>query len=145
MIDDKVLWAIRVLALEAAENPTDLQIMAKLDRWFSREFHVPLPEVEKLPDEYILKHFFEDRAVTLFKGNDEQYKDYLEERNELLFPDQVKKSEDSDDAWVDELEQEVAAQGVDISELKQTDGLDSALLNLIDKEYKLPDSGSFGE
>ena len=53
--------AIRILAFRAVETKEGGYTTRYVCRWYSREFHVPLPEVESIPFEEILQHFYECR------------------------------------------------------------------------------------
>lgn len=55
------LKAIRILAAKAVKDRDVEYFMRFAKRWYSREFHTPLPQVDQIPDEEVLEHFFEVR------------------------------------------------------------------------------------
>ena len=55
-----LIHGLRISALLAAIKPDDDAIIRRIYRWYSREFSTPLTEVENLPLEQVLLHYFED-------------------------------------------------------------------------------------
>lgn len=160
MIDEKVLRAIELLGLQAAENPTDEDVYDNICRWFSTTFSTSLPEVEALDQIYVLKHYFADKYIQLYGSSDTaSIAAYDKLRRQILNPGSENEMKESDDEWIKKLENEVAAAkkkpNVDdtikekiaesMSEVAES-AIKEAMskLNLLD--YKdIPDSGSFGE
>ena len=147
MLDDKMLRAIRILALQATEEPTSDQTYSKICRWFSREFSTPLKEVEDYAVEYVLQHFFEDRYQSLYESSDAKNAGkYLKEREEILDPEGAKAQEEAHESWVDDLMKEAEEQNKAVAS-KDSNNLEKPqeFPNLIDNRFKLPDSGNIGE
>ncbi len=95
------LKAIEIIALKSREKPDFESEIRKLYRWFSKEFHVPITEVEKLDLHYILLHKYESYINGL---NDE---DYIKYKNRLLWPEKLEEIAAQDDDWLaKELEEE---------------------------------------
>lgn len=57
--DLDLLKALRLLAFRAVEKPDHEYILRHICRWYSRQFYTPLAEVEDIPLETLLTHFFE--------------------------------------------------------------------------------------
>jgi len=94
MLDD--FKAIEILALKSREKPDFASEMRKLCRWYSKEFHIPLPEVEKMDLHHILLHRYESFIANLSDD------DFLKYKNQLLYPDKIQEKEEDDDDWVKE-------------------------------------------
>lgn len=62
--------AIKLLALEAVISPKEDYFLRKVQRWYSRQFYTPLPEVEDLPIQDILLHYFECKYEDLKEADD---------------------------------------------------------------------------
>ncbi len=54
-----IIESIKKAALLSAIEPDGEAVLRFLFRWYSKTFHTPLQEVEDLPIEYILQHYFE--------------------------------------------------------------------------------------
>lgn len=65
MEDFDRLNGIKLKALRGAWKPDRNAILRKIFRWYSKEFHTPLAEVEDLPLEDVLLHWFEVSYETL--------------------------------------------------------------------------------
>jgi len=50
---------LQKIALLAVLQPDDDAFIRRIYRWFSTTFHVPLPDVDDLPLDYVLLHYFE--------------------------------------------------------------------------------------
>jgi hypothetical protein len=57
--------AIRTIALREVMKETGEYQVRNVQRWFSKTFHTPLLQVEELPLEYVLQHFYESRYEDL--------------------------------------------------------------------------------
>lgn len=53
------LKALRILAFRAVEKRDHEYVVRHVCRWYSERFHTPLGEVEAIPLEQVLTHFFE--------------------------------------------------------------------------------------
>jgi hypothetical protein len=66
-------------------------------RWYSREFSVPLPEVERQPVEEVLNHFFECRYEGMDdEALDDELKSLAETRAERLAREEREKLDEED-------------------------------------------------
>lgn len=77
-----VFGAVRLCALQNVLNPDTAYRLRQILRWYSKTFHTPLPEVEELPLEYVLEHYYE----STYEEMDEDARD--DERKELLMTDE---------------------------------------------------------
>jgi hypothetical protein len=57
--EDDLLKAIKVLAFGSVKKRDPDYILRNICRWYSEKFMVPLPDVESIPLEDILQHYFE--------------------------------------------------------------------------------------
>ena len=93
---------IRKIALSSVLEPDNDAQVRRLHSWFSRTFQIPLPEVEDLPIEYILLHYYEE----LYSNMDED--ELLEEAKYVLeTPEQRKARIDKEEALDDEFDKEI--------------------------------------
>jgi hypothetical protein len=109
---------LRKLALRAVLKPDAQAFMRNISRWFSKAFSTPLYEVESLPKEYILEHYFE----SLYEAMDDE-----EKHNQIIHllesPEERRaraKAEKDDEAeLLAEMEKEAASapDGVDLRDL----------------------------
>lgn len=76
------LKAIRLLAFRAVEKPDHEYILRNICRWYSREFYTPLSEVEAIPLETLLTHYFEVRYEQMTDEEREDIRVFLCERRE---------------------------------------------------------------
>ncbi len=60
-----IIESIQKTALLAAIRPDGDAVLRNLFRWFSKTFHTPLADVEEMPIEYILQHYFESQYEEL--------------------------------------------------------------------------------
>jgi hypothetical protein len=58
-MDAKTIKNLKILAVRDTINPSYESQYRSICRWFSTTFSVPLPEVEAMPDEYVLRHYYE--------------------------------------------------------------------------------------
>lgn len=95
--DLDLLKAIRVLAFDAVKNKDSDYLLRHIFRWYSREFHTPLPEVEEMPLEEVLTHFFECRYEGMEDEDLEaEEKRLAETREERLQREEKEKLDDED-------------------------------------------------
>jgi len=112
MSNPAVINALRVIALAEADEQSPEAWYKSKCRWFSREFHTPLKEVEAYPIEYVLRHYYEDHYWALASGSDED----AQHLNQIIintlavdsptFKEEMAQVEAEDDDWY---EQEIAA------------------------------------
>jgi hypothetical protein len=112
MSTPEVINALRLIALQGAdENSPDAWYKSKC-RWYSREFHTPLEEVFNLPIEKVLTTFFEDLYWSLAHGNDQSRMDFNQlvvdalKSESTSYQEEMTQIEAEDDEWY---EQELAA------------------------------------
>lgn len=63
-----LLKGIRILAFQSVKAKDHDYVLRFIARWFSREFHTPLAQVDDMPTEDLLLHFFEAK----YEGLDEE-------------------------------------------------------------------------
>jgi hypothetical protein len=148
VVDAEVIKALQIIALQAAEDPSDEQFYRRVCRWYSEKYSTSLHVVEEMDYYYVLQHYFEDNYHQLESSDDKdvRYK-YEEIKARLIYPEEFKKHEQADDDWVKQLEAEAMA---DEEKANKSNTLVSETakpadeLNLPDG-FKLPDSGSYSE
>lgn len=105
------LNAIAALAFCSVDSPDWDSFYRKICRWFSKNYSVPLPQVEnELSEEYVLRHYFEDMYVNLSESNsDESHKQWAETKGRIaaLFKEKASDEDvDEDSYWEKALEEE---------------------------------------
>lgn len=88
---DDLLKATRVLAMHAVEKKPPEYVYRFIMRWYSREFHTRLDEVEDVPVEDVLQHYFECRY------EDMADEDRQEEREDLLMTPEQRAAKDREE------------------------------------------------
>lgn len=63
--DLDLLKAVRLSALWAVKKRGPEYMLRHIFRWYSREFHIPLPEVDSIPLENVLTDYFECRYESM--------------------------------------------------------------------------------
>lgn len=113
------LAAMQILALAATESMDWEHEYRRICRWYSTTFFTPLYDVEmNLPEEYVIRHYFEHTLKTLYdKGQDPdsaaKREDWLKVRENILclmddkVKDQVDQRDNEDDTYVEELRQQI--------------------------------------
>lgn len=103
--------ALRLVALrDVLLEPADYHLRY-IQRWYSRTFHVPLPQVADLDLEHVLQAFYESR----YEDMDEEERE--KERKQLIESDEARQKrmleEDrgsaDDDLWAQQYEEEIRA------------------------------------
>ena len=94
-------WQINALNSVLLGNET--YFYRKMCRYISQNFNIPLPEVEKMPVDYVLLHYFE----STYEGYEE--KELLKLAKELCAPDIASKEEEQIQAVIADLEKEQEA------------------------------------
>jgi hypothetical protein len=110
-VTDEEYRAIVVLSFRAAEDPDWEASYRKMCRWFSSKFAVPLPQVEEMAEEYVMRHYFEDIYCAIAESDSEDArKQWVEIRGKILQsyvpPEEVMSEEEF---WQKALEKEFAA------------------------------------
>lgn len=98
---------LRKIAAAAVEEPTFEDWYRSICRWFSKNYHTPLPMVEDLPQEYVILHYFEVAYEEMQPiERQEQIQLMLETEEEKA--QRLKKEQDLEDAFMQEAEKELA-------------------------------------
>lgn len=88
--------ALKIRALKAVTQPDREYFIRKTMRWYSRQYHTPLSQVEEIPLEDIFVAYFEEQ----FEGMDEEAIEAA--RMDMLIPEEERRKrqieEDADDA-----------------------------------------------
>lgn len=102
------LGDLQRIAMAAVESPTYDDFMRRIRRWFSKEFHVPLPQVDDLEDEYLLLNYFETQFEDL---EPEERRNKILELIETEVERKARKTADQDfeDELLAEMEEEFKA------------------------------------
>ena len=108
--DLDLLKAVRLCAIGAVKSRDADYTLRHIFRWYSRQFHVPLTEVDEVPLDDILQHYFECRYEDL---DDEQLEEeearLRETRPERLAREAREAREaESDDEFFREAQQEAS-------------------------------------
>lgn len=163
-LDDKLVRALQVLAIESIETPTAESAYRGVCRWYSKAFHTPLKVVEEeLDPVHVLSHFFESNYSSLASSSsDEDHYKYEEVVEDVIYPERTKKKKNKDEDWIENLKKQVAeseAKNDNSSKIKgQSLGeviADAVAPHIKEKvkdlnlnnedDLDLPDSGSMGE
>lgn len=107
--DLDLLKSIRLIAWDAVENKPPEYILRKIQRWYSKTFYVPLPEIDIIPIEDLLLHWFESQFEDMEESEDpikeEIVKKLLETREERLAREAKEAIEEAEDeAWFKQVE-----------------------------------------
>lgn len=118
-MDNEDFKAIAALAFQSASDPNWEDFYRKVCRWFSKNFSVPLPQVEEMAEEYVLRHYLEDTYTQLAENDSEDaHKQWAELKGRILKmhapPDAPEDDEDS--YWEKALEEEFKRDNPHLSE-----------------------------
>lgn len=110
--------ALERLALANVVDPDRESIYRKICRWFSKEYHTPLPQVEwDLEPGYVLQHYFEYHLGRLYESKDESTANFSEWEQELhrvlqggKADEEAQKRISEDDEWAAKLKAEIEAE-----------------------------------
>lgn len=94
-----VIQDIQKIALLSVLEPDDEANLRRIHRWFSKTFFLPLPEVENLPIEYILLHYFETLYAELDEEEQKKQVEYAIETEEER-QHRIKNEEETDKEFV---------------------------------------------
>jgi len=167
VIDDKLVRSLQILAIKAAEDPDAEDYYERICRWYSREFSTKLTEVREADPAHVMKVFYDDHFLSLKTGDEHAEREYEKQKLMIIFPEEYKDSLKTDDDWVKKLEEEMTkeegkmkkktskiigkayskaskATKKVVESIASSDTKGEKELNLSD-EFKIPDSGSFGE
>lgn len=129
--------AIKKQALLASIEPDSDAVLRRLYRWFSKTFHMSIADVEDLPTDYILLHYYESKYEDLEdEEKHDEIIDILEtpEEKEL----RINSFNKAEDDFMAELEEQAKKQRVDEIKTKKEEMLSNALKPkpLSDKELE---------
>ena len=89
------LKALKILCMHGVVHEPGEYSLRYIFRWYSREFSTPLTEVEDIPLEDVMRHYFESRYEDL------EEEDREKEIERLLMPEEklarLRKAEDAED------------------------------------------------
>lgn len=115
-----LIRAIKILALKAVKVPDYDAAYRKICRWYSREFSTPLEAVYDIPEETVLREFFEDYYESIYKD-----KERAPELDVII--QQLSKKEEEvdteameDEAWAQEMQREIDEERRQAGEKPQT-------------------------
>ena len=164
MISPGVLRALRVIALNEADEKLFPAWYKSLCRWYSREFHTPLVQVEDLSEDYVIRTWYEDIFWRLASGSKEQKEKFEEIIFEVLSEESpevksdVEQMQEEDDAWYaaelaayDEQLKEQAAEKSEENDGRMMDGIlisdpnlkDQAVSKTVVVDDPIPDDEGF--
>lgn len=145
-MDKDTLRGILILSLDSVENPTFASSYRKICRMYSREFSTPLHEVMEMPEEVILRTYYEDQIQAMadaVDGSDEAKRMYDEMRQKILEntleEDDEQELVESEEDWMRELNEKVAAENKKEPQAKSPNLLDKELNNassIVDQEME---------
>lgn len=136
--DLDLLKAIRLCAFRAVQKGDSDYILRFIFRWYSREFSTPLREVEEIPLDTILEHFFECRYEAMSdEERDEEASRLIETRAEReAREEKEKQAETADDDFLREVMAEAQGQGATVRPGRKTPKTD--LTKRMDPEDRPP-------
>lgn len=82
-------------------------------RYFSKTFSVPLPEVEKMPFDYVLRHYYEDKFESIPRNS------LIDTAVELCAPELIQQKDAAVDNLVELLKKEGKIKSEDTEELEE--------------------------
>lgn len=142
-MDVELFKTLQILALKSVEAPTFDDFYNRVCRWYSREFHTPLPQVKEMAMEEVLSTYFEDNISSLKNSDDEESKQKYENlRNEILgLADEQKKVEEEDDEWYAQELERIKESEKGSDKIKRPKDAKEAIENpnLFREELNLPD------
>lgn len=112
-MDASTFRNIQILAIRDVEYPSWDSFYRKVCRWYSREFHVPLNQMDTIPELEVIRTYYEDQYEKLQAlGTKESQEEFERIKNAVILgPDKYKQeeseSEDEEEAWAQELREEV--------------------------------------
>lgn len=96
--------AIRVIALHATLKNTNEFWIRNIQRWYSSTFHTPLLQVEDLPFDYLLAHYYE------YHYHKMSSEELLKEWQKVVHPEEIQEEQDvqqnnneADEEYLEEL------------------------------------------
>lgn len=109
--DFESLKYIRALSLNDNVEKTFDSWYGNVCRWYSRTFSTPLPQVEEMPPEKVLKTYYDDIYYRLVNSEDEKSSELLQKEIEMVVnynkPDEEieeieAQAEEEDEKWYQE-------------------------------------------
>ena len=109
-MDARTFRAIQLLALQAVEDPTYENFYDRVCRWYSQTYATPLREVSGMPDEEVLRVYFEETFREQYSSSDEHVaKQYDDMRVTLLYESDENEAA-ADEAWEEQMLKDLAEQ-----------------------------------
>ena len=108
-MDGDLLKAIQITALHEIDQGSSEQWYKSLCRWYSHEFHTPLPQVEEMSPEEVFRVYFEDSLYNLKHSDNERAEQVWNEfKAKAITPREVldQIEQDADD-WAAEMTEKV--------------------------------------
>ena len=106
--DFELLKHIRTLSLNENNEKTFEAWYSNVCRWYSRTFSTPLPQVEEMAPETVLKTYFDDVYYKLVNSEDEKSSELLQKEIDSVLKSNIKDedieemedvAEKEDDEW----------------------------------------------
>ena len=132
--------------MDGIDRDTSDQWYKHLCRWYSRQFHTPLPQVLDLSHEEVVRTYFEDTLYGIKHGDSDKANEIWAELklDVTTTEDQREQARLEDDAWADEMLAKIKAEEVkkkakDVTQEKDLGTLPKGGLtpNLIEEEDSL--------
>ena len=140
-MNEKDFKAAQILALRSVEDPTFEDTFRRIQRWYSNQFHIPLDRIDTVPDEEIVRAWFEDRFTIMKNSPDEKVRgEYEMLKDSILFEKDEQAEASEDDEWEKQMLEEIKKeQGLNSPQDPNLDNTpDHVNLNDIADEY-VPD------
>lgn len=102
---------MQILALKAVEEPTFEDLFRRIQRWYSRRYHVDITKINTIPDEEIWRTWFEEQFLE-WKSHDNALmrEKYQEFKQSILFEKEYEtfsaKVDAEEEAYLEQLRQE---------------------------------------
>ncbi len=79
-----IYTAIKMMAMKSVVSPDEGAIVRRIQRWYSKTFHTPLADVEKIDFFELLTHYYEDTYEAAASEDGSISKTLQEEFHQLL-------------------------------------------------------------
>ena len=124
MIESEILKAIQLIALNDVDLDTTEQYYKHICRWYSRQFHTPLPQVMEMAAEEVFRTFFEDSLYNLKHGDMEKAAEVWAElkAKSIVTQEEVEEVEEEDDSWANEMIEKIRVEEEAKARKKKNEG-----------------------
>jgi hypothetical protein len=134
---------IQILAINSIENPDWESLYRHICRQYSKIFHTPLHEVEKMEEEYVVRHYYENQFHEMYNDSSDEGKQRYEKiRKRIIDPDgmdkEEKQAEQEDEAWAKEMAEKIAKEEAEEKDKKEQNNPN---INDIDQEFAVEVKG----